>query len=85
LYFSKLCIREQIDLREKLLSTSEPGFEGLIERVAGMDISFVSDSNKACVCLVIMSYPQLDVSNFIRDNIDLHLVKLSYCIPHLKW
>ena len=62
-------VREQIELKEKLVckdciiwgeSTSNP-FSNL-SLIGGVDISFVKDDpDHACACLVVLSFPKLEV------------------------
>lgn len=62
-------VREQIELKEKLVrkdciiwgeSTNNP-FSNL-NLIGGVDISFVKDDpDHACACLVVLSFPELEV------------------------
>lgn len=62
-------VREQIELKEKLVckdciiwgeSTNNP-FSNL-NLIGGVDISFVKDDpDHACACLVVLSFPKLEV------------------------
>lgn len=61
-------LREQALLRARVVTRDteawqrDPGFSGL-RRVGGVDVSFVKgDSVSACASLVVLSYPELEVT-----------------------
>lgn len=68
------CCREQDRLRQQLLEDDTEDwqrsrhFSGL-ERVAGVDLSFIrGDQVNACAQLVVLSYPELEVSRDPRGD-----------------
>lgn len=75
--------REQIELKKKLVckdciiwgeSTSNP-FSNL-SLIGGVDISFVKDDpDHACACLVVLSFPELEV---LYEDLTLVHLKLPY-------
>lgn len=61
-------LREQAHLKALVVDRDteawqrDPGFSGL-QRVGGVDVSFVKgDSVSACASLVVLSYPELEVT-----------------------
>jgi endonuclease V len=50
--------------------SSTPPFEGLTH-IAGVDISFVKDTNKACAMLAILKYPSLEVVYQTHDIVEM--------------
>lgn len=62
-------LREQARLKARVVDRDteawqrDPAFSGL-QRVGGVDVSFVKgDSVSACASLVVLSYPELEVTN----------------------
>ena len=60
--------REQASLKTRVVDRDteawqrDPAFSGL-QRVGGVDVSFVKDdSGSACASLVVLSYPELEVT-----------------------
>ena len=71
--------REQQKLREKLLTTDVESWQECnaeqfqLDYIGGVDISFVKDDSvHACAALVILSYPELQVSieDYIKNNLN---------------
>lgn len=61
-------LREQASLKARVVDQDteawqlDPAFSGL-QRVGGVDVSFVKDdSGSACASLVVLSYPELEVT-----------------------
>ena len=55
---------EQNLLKKANILTQDDDFESTLHFIAGIDISFPPDKNDlvhACACLVVLSYPQLDI------------------------
>ncbi|XP_071814196.1 endonuclease V-like [Apostichopus japonicus] len=68
--------QKQDELKMQLIdANTEPWqesatFDGL-KLIAGVDISFVNGTTRACVALVTCSYPSLEVTEIVTDIIDM--------------
>ena len=67
-------LREQASLKTRVVDRDteawqrDPAFSGL-QRVGGVDVSFVKDdSGSACASLVVLSYPELEVTPLGRGR-----------------
>jgi len=71
-----LTFREQKRLAKKVIQentlsfSSEPPFEGL-HYIAGVDISFVKSTNKACAMLAILNYPSLTLRHQTYEIVEM--------------
>ncbi|XP_036053496.1 endonuclease V isoform X3 [Onychomys torridus] len=73
--------REQARLKARMVDRDteawqrDPTFSGL-QRVGGVDVSFINgDSDRACASLVVLSYPELEVTWVVYE--DSHMVRLK--------
>lgn len=63
---------EQNDLRKQVIIKNVNGLTmDNLKLIGGLDISFVKNTNKACVSLVVLNYPDLTVLYEDYDMIDL--------------
>ena len=81
--------RVQMDLRSQLVTQEDFNFED-IRYIGGVDLSFTDNKNDfvhACACLVITTYPELEVSNpyvfFIFHPFETFNVKIFIIESHI--
>jgi len=68
--------REQDALKQRLIDTDQ--YDTPVKLIGGLDISFVNGSDTdACACLVVLSYPQLEVVYEASRMIQLQLPYVS--------